>query len=241
MHAELASMTFRSVETPHYHIWTDALHGRRLAREARNEWDRGTYVRWTIASAWTAFESTCEYLTGASGLGMRFKDRLNEALDAMGFPRPDWGSGLWQDVLAIYSLRKEYVHPAVPQERLFAQVGEAENSISTLRLAIKDMYARTGNPAETWPNDDQDAVDPRTGGFANGTVIKAGVTRETGLRICYVMFGQEYESLVALPDEDHLVLMDDLLRRITVPISRVRAYRGTELIEEVEVKTRGST
>jgi hypothetical protein len=99
-------VTSRSVYSPHYHIWTDALHGRRLAREATNEWDRGTYVRWAIASAWTAFEATCEHLTGASGLGNRFKDQLNGALDAKGWPRPDWGSGLWQDVLKVYNLRK---------------------------------------------------------------------------------------------------------------------------------------
>jgi hypothetical protein len=110
--------TLRSVESPHYHIWTGALHARRLAREAKNEWDCGTYVRWAIASAWTAFEATCEYLTGASGLGNRFKDGLNAALDAKGLPRPDWGSGLWQNVLVVYSLRKGYVHPGVPQSKL---------------------------------------------------------------------------------------------------------------------------
>jgi hypothetical protein len=64
------------------------------------------------------------------------------------------------------------------------------------------MYTRTGNPVEAWPDDDEDAVDPRKGGFANATVISAGVTRETGLRICYVMFGQEYESEVTHPEED---------------------------------------
>lgn len=230
----------RSVETPHYHIWTDALHGRRLAREAANAWDRGTYVRWTIAAAWTAFESTCEHLTGASGLGMRFKDKLNEALDAKGFPRPDWGSGLWQDVLGIYGLRKDYVHPAVAQERLFAPVAEADKAIATLRMAIKDMYSRTGTPAEAWPDDDQDAVDPRKGGFANATVLHAGATRETGLRICYVMLGSEYESRVIGPDEDHVPYMDKLLRDIRVPISAIRAYRGSELIDEIVVKMRGS-
>ncbi len=234
-------MNIRSVETPHYHIWTDALHGRRLAREATNEWDRGSYVRWTISSAWTAFESTCEHLTGASGLGMRFKDRLSEALDAKGLQQPDWGSGLWQDVLTMYQLRKDYVHPAVPQERLFPPVEESERAIKVLRLAIKDMYDRTGTPLEVWPDDDQDAVDPRKGGFAHGTVLRAGVSRETGLRICYVMLGQEYESEIAHPDQDHVALMEDLLRRIMVPISAVRAYRGSELIDEVTVRMRGAS
>lgn len=233
--------TLRSVESPHYHIWTDALHARRLAREAKNEWDRGTYVRWAIASAWTAFEATCEYLTGASGLGNRFKDGLNAALDAKGLPRPDWGSGLWQNVLVVYSLRKGYVHPGVPQSKLFAPVTEAETAITTLRDAIKDMYIRTGNQVEAWPDDDEDAVDPRKGGFANATVISAGVTRETGLRICYVMFGQEYESEVTHPDKDPVPLMEDLLRKIKVPISAVRAYRGDEMVEEISVRMRGSS
>lgn len=241
MRTELAVGTPRSVETPHYHVWTDALHARRLAREAKNDWDRGTYVRWTIASAWTAFEGTCEYLAGASGLGNRFKDRLNAALDAKGFRRPDWGSGLWQNVLTVYGSRKEYVHPGVPQNRLFAPVTEAETAITVLREAIKDMYALTGNPVEAWPDDDEDAVDPRNGGFANATVISAGVTRETGLRISYVMFGEEYESKVTHPNEEPLPLMRDLLLKIRVPISAVRAYRGNEMIEEITVKMRGSS
>jgi hypothetical protein len=234
-------VTTRSVETPHYHIWTDALHGRRLAREARNEWDRGTYVRWTIASAWTAFESTCEHLTGASGLGNRFKERLDEAFGSKGLAPPDWESGLWQRVLSVYRMRKDYVHPAVPQERLFAPVEEAERAIEVLRLAIKDVYARTGTPAEEWPDDDEDPVDPRLGGFAHATVLRAGASRESGIRICYVMLGEEYESEVTVPEADHIALMEDLLRRIRVPISAVRAYRGDELIQEFVVKMRGGS
>jgi hypothetical protein len=138
-------------------------------------------------------------------------------------------------------LRKEYVHPGVPQTRLFAPVTEAETAITTLRDAIKDMCTRTGNPVEARPDDDEDAVDPRKGGFANATVISAGVTRETGLRICYVMFGQEYESEVTHPEEDPAPLMLHLLSKIKVPISAVRAYRGNEMIDEIVVTMRGSS
>jgi hypothetical protein len=82
---------------------------------------------------------------------------------------------------------------------------------------------------EAWPDDDQDAIDPRGGAmvmsaFMHGTVIRAGATRETGLRICYVMSGQEYESEITSPEEDHIALMYDLRRKIRVPISAVRAY-----------------
>lgn len=228
----------RSVDSPHYHIWTDALHGRRLALEASNEWDRGTYVRWTIASAWTAFETTCEHLTGSRGLGNRFKDNFNEALDAVDAPRPDWGYGLWQDVLDVYRLRKDYVHPGVSQDQLFAHVDEAERAIAVLRRAIKDVYSRTETPEEPWPNDDEDPIDPRKEGVAHSTLIRAGASRESGVRICYVLLGKEHEHQITGPHADHIRLMEELLHQIRVPISAVRAYRGGELIDEIVVQLR---
>jgi hypothetical protein len=72
-------------------------------------------------------------------------------------------------------LEEGYVHPGVPQAQLFARTAEAETAITTLRAAIKDMYARTGNPVEAWQDDDVDAIDPRKGGFTNTTVIHAGM------------------------------------------------------------------
>jgi hypothetical protein len=43
------------------------------------------------------------------------------------------------------------------------------------------------------------------------------------------------------PDDDHVALMEDLLRKIRVPVSAIRAYRGNELIDELIVKMRGSS
>ena len=54
------------------------------------------------------------------------------------------------------------------------------------------------------------------------------------------MSGREYEAEVSRPDEDHVALMEDLLRKIRVPVSAIRAYRGNELIDELIVKMRGS-
>lgn len=228
-------MTRRSVDSPHCHIWTDALHGRRLAREAKDDWNRGTYVRWTVASAWTAFEATCEHLTGVSGLGMRFKEHLDEALINKGLAKPDWGAGLWQRVLRVDDMRKRYIHPAVPQEALFPPASEADEAIMTLRAAIRDMYARCRAGAANWAEDDEDVILP-TGGFfamAHATVIHAGASAETGLRISYqTIDGKEHDAAVTGPDEDHVSLMNDLLGRLRAPATAVRAYWANELIEE---------
>jgi hypothetical protein len=39
---------------------------------------------------------------------------------------------------------------------------------------------------------------------------------ESGVRICYVMLGKEYEAEVTAPEADHIALMDDLLHLIRV-------------------------
>jgi hypothetical protein len=71
-------------------------------------------------------------------------------------------------------------------------------------------------------------------------LIRAGASRETGIRICYVMLGREYESTIIPADEDHLPYVEDLLRNIRVPVSAVRTYRGKELIDAIVVRMRGS-
>jgi len=231
----------KSVETPHYHIWTDALHGRHLARQASNAWDRGTYVRWTISSAWTAFELACEDATSATGLGRRFKEKLDAAIRSKGIAPLDWGQGVWQQVRQIHQLRKDYVHPAIPQERLFAQVGEADKAITVLRSAIRDLYARLGNPSPEWIEDDGNPTLP-TGLHGHATLIRAGVQSDdpNTIRITYAFQGTEYNSDFLPPGTDPSPFMLDLIRKILVPISAVRAYRGETLLEEIRIKMRGS-
>lgn len=67
------------VTSTHYHLWTDALHARALAAQSRNTWDRGAYVRWAVNTAWTVFETACEDALSTSGLGNRFKEKLDQA------------------------------------------------------------------------------------------------------------------------------------------------------------------
>lgn len=233
-------MTVRSVDWPHYHIWTDAIHGRQLARDARNEWNRGAYVRWSISSAWTAFETTCEDLLTVTGLGNRFKEHLDRALADKGFAQPDWSQGLWQDVLGVYSQRKSYVHIPHGQVDLFPPTSEADAAIAILRAAIKDMYRRVGaNPPE-WPDDDEDPLDPR-GTMAHATVIHPGGDAPDAVRITYVMLDKEHTAEILPAGSDPSAVMDDLLRRIRVPVTAVRAYRGDVLIDELQVRMRGTS
>ncbi len=103
-------MATKIVTNPHYHVWTDALHARELARQAQNRWDRGTYVRWAVTTAWTAFEMCCADALGVTGLGMRFRERVDEAIVQKGLARLDWGRGIWQQILKVYDTRISYAH-----------------------------------------------------------------------------------------------------------------------------------
>jgi len=233
----------RSVESTQYHVWTDALHGRALARQAANDWDRGTYVRWTIVSAWIAFEMACEEAMQTSRLGDRFKDRLDRAVKAVGLSPINWGRGLWQQVLEIHQLRVDYVHRQIPQSRLFAPVHEAERAVAVLRGAMEDIYVRFGKPVPQWVSDDSAL------GWAGGrgTVVHAQVTRAGAreddpecIKIAYVYKGEEHISEVLPTGTDPQPILRRLLQEVVIPISAVRAYRGTTLIHEIPVRMRGS-
>ena len=244
---ETAGMTnFRTVEWPHYHMWTDAIHARDLARQAPNDWDLGSYVRWTVNTAWTAFEMVCEEALGVTGLGYRFKPNLEAAFEEKGLSKPDWGQGLWQDVARVHGWRKDYVHPGIPQERLFAPLDQAEEAITILREAIKHIYVRAGRPVPDWPDDDENPEPPRLGGAMVGTahimVTRAGVSADDpeAIRVAYVQRGEEKVSEICPPGTDWAPLVDTLIRGLRVPASAVGVYRGAELVEEVRLHMRGS-
>ena len=59
--------------------------------------------------------------------------------DGRGLPPPDSGFGLSQDVLRIYGLRNDYVHPAASAGTALTPVAKSDKAIATLRLAFNDM------------------------------------------------------------------------------------------------------
>lgn len=121
----------KTIDSIQYHIWSDALHACELARQTENQWDRGAYVRWAIQTAWSAFENVCTDALQTTGLGMRFKDRFNEAVAAKNLLAVDWSQGIWQQVLTVYGVRKQFAHvvPTISHQTLLSSIADAEHAI----------------------------------------------------------------------------------------------------------------
>ena len=239
--------TPRSVDTTPYHIWTDALHARALARVTSNEWNGGTYVRWAILSACVAFEVTASDMLG-TGIGRRVPDEIKAALAARSLPNVDWGQGVWQRLAEVRQLRVDYVHRGIPQVRLFAPVAEADRAILVTREAIKALGTLIGAPASAWIDVDDDpnvARERPRGGFtatASATLIHDGAKEDDPdvVRVVYVYKGKESVSELLPPGSDPGPAMARLEEGIQVPITAIRAYRGTTLLDERALKMRGS-
>ncbi len=232
------------IDSTQYHLWTDALHGRALARQANNDWDRGTYVRWTVLSAWSAFEMVCGNVLEATGLGNDFRRKFDKALSDKHILAVDWGQGILQRVLRVYGIRKEFthVHSTIDHARLLAPVSEADLSITVLRDAIKEVCRIAGLPSPLWVDDDSDrGWDTGRGSTAHATVVRTDVDpgAPDTIRIAYVINGQEHVCDIMPPRTPHGPVLDDLINRLNVPVGAVRAYQGDTLIEERPLRMRG--
>ncbi|MEX2374374.1 MAG: hypothetical protein WD942_02160 [Dehalococcoidia bacterium] len=231
------------VEDAHYHIWTDALHGRALARQAKNKWDRGTYVRWTVTSAWTALETACDHALHVTGIARRFKENLDTAVSAAGLLPLDWGSGIWQEVRQLQAMRKGFVHLTVDQEQLFPAIELADSALDVARRAITAIHLHAGQPVPDWIEDDDDRGWQASGtDEATATVYKRGVDPEDPetIRIGFVKNGSEHIDSYLPAETDIDEAVDDLMSRLQVPVSAVFAYQGPELRKYQEIKWRGS-
>jgi hypothetical protein len=227
------------IKNNHYHIWTDALHARALAHEASNRWDRGTYVRWTIMTAWIALEIACQDALEEPKISYSFKDNLNKAIEQKSLPKLDWSKGIWQQVLHIQQYRKNCVHRFSVENDLFPDATVADDTISTIRQAITQIYNHVNKSTPYWVNDDTDQGWADKGGFrlfANAYTVPPGLDEHAPdtIKITYIYKDNENIREVLPSETDPNPHIDRLIATIGLPISGIKVYRGKEIIQEIQ-------
>jgi hypothetical protein len=230
------------VDSTPCHLWSDTLHARALARQARNEWDRGTYVRWTIITAWLTLEMSCENALGINGLGYAFRPCLDRALAAKGLPSLDWGQGIWQRVERFHQLRIDYVHRSLAAERLFPKVDEADLAVVTAREAIVAICGLSGAAVPNWVEFDEDRgwhEAPGTSVFL--TVVAAGVDESDPdvVSVGFLADGQLRVTNIFPPGTDPTPRMAEIASSVGIPVTAIVAYRGQLKMLEWPMRMRG--
>lgn len=226
-------MITKLVESNHYHIWTDAIHARQLARQTSNKWDRATYVRWTILTSWIVLEMACQDVLGDNTISYSFQRNLDRAVDSNNLPALNWGKDIWQQVKKVHELRKDVVHRFASEEDLFPEIVTAEETIVIIREAIKAIYLHCGKSVPEWVDDDSDE------GWTTGTmrVHATGtsspyVEKNDAIKVVYVYKDKEHIYDYLSPDTDINQPIDAIFKGIGKPITAVLLYRGNEVLIE---------
>ncbi|MEZ4222617.1 MAG: hypothetical protein R3B13_16875 [Polyangiaceae bacterium] len=139
--------------------------------------------------------------------------------------------------------RKAYVHLNAKQDDLFPTTAAADLAIHVTREAVTDIYRRASKPVPAWLQDDSDrGFDVRPPVSAHACVIRAGADSEAPdtIRIVYVRDGSEYVTEYLPADTDPIPHVDALVGSLNVPVSAVRAYRGTTLLVDRPLRLRGT-
>ena len=232
------------VDSTQCHLWTDALHSRQLAREARNKWDRGTYVRSCVSMTWTALETSCQDALTSSDIGYRFKENLDQALGARSFALIDWSSGLWQQVRLLQETRKSYVHRFLALNDMFPTAATADDAIVVVRRAIADIYTRAGKSPPDWIHIDSSRgwdLEPTTGmPTLSQAHLGSSFDDPNTTRVYLVINGEEKLTSVFPPGHDASETVAALLKSVKVPIQGIRVYDCGKQVEDFVVAMRGA-
>lgn len=234
-----------TVDSTQCHLWTDALHARQLAREAFNKWDRGTYVRMAVTVVWIALETSCQEACNENSIGLRFKDNLNQAIANASLPPIDWSQGIWQKVRALQKVRNSFVHRFLSLQEMFPEASVAEGAIETVRIAITDIYTRTGKPVPTWINinDSRGWQSRSMFGSAPITMGHYGAKMDdpNSVKIYIVVDGEERLTTVLPSGYDTNDSVEYLLNNVKEPISAIRVYDCGLLVKNLIVTMRGNS
>jgi len=219
----------------HYHIWTDALHARQLARQTSNRWDRGTYVRWVITTGWTALEIGCQDALEEPKISYSFRKNLDAAIMKASLKPLVWDSGIWKQISELLALRKRIAHQFIGEKELFQNTDVAENAIKVIRQAIKAIYIHCDKSVPYWIQDDFDEG-WTTGALqlhASGRQCNSWDDDPNAIKITYIYKDQEYLSNIYPPDTDCLQPIEHLFNGIGKPITAIRVYKGAALAQEI--------
>ncbi len=231
------------VNSNHYHLWTDVLHARKLANQTKNKWNRGAYVRWTIIIGWTVLEISCQDALKEPGIPYSFKRNLDDAVRNKNLKPLDWSKGIWLEVSNLQNLRKNCVHRFVTEGNLFPEAEVADNTVKIIREAVKAIYSHAKKDVPKWIEDNDDYGWEKDGcrTVAEATLINA-VKRDDpdNVKIVFVHDGKEHVHEILSPGSDPEPAMKELLGKISMPISVIRAYQGNRLILERKLNMRGT-
>lgn len=234
------------VDNPHYHLWTDTLHIRKLAHQAQNKWDRGTYVRLTYINAWTVLEIACQLALEDSNISYSFKKNLDNAIKNKSLPQLDWSQGIWQRVSEVQEVRKGYVHRFISETNLFPEATLADNAIEVIREAIQAIYNHVRKTPPEWVEDNEDRGWHNAPGISPGIGIptlyskNADENDPNAVKITIIREGIEDKQYLEPPGTDPEPFIKRILDNPVSPISAIRVYRGDKLIEERTIPMRGS-
>lgn len=230
------------VDSSQCHLWTDALHARQLARDARNRWDRGTYVRMCVSTAWIAMEVACQDALQTTKIGNGFKRNLNQALEDQNCKPIDWSQGLWQRVISLLVLRNSYVHQFASLPQMFPESTVADQAVETVRQGIQDVYARAGADSPPWVEFDNSRGWDAPSNFGVHSVVAChpGVSVEDpgATRVFAVVRGEEKLVRVFPAGFDAAAEVQLLADTSSVPLDSIRVYEGTALTRDFIVRRR---
>lgn len=240
----MAEFIPKVIESNHYHLWTDVLHSRKLAKQAKNKWDRASYVRWSIITSWIVLEIACQDALNETNISYSFRRNLDDAIQRNNLPALNWGSGVWQKVGNLQEKRKNIIHRFQLENDLFPEIADADEAINIVRESFKEIYRHTNQNYPLWIDDNDDrGWDGRGfGGSSTLTVLRGGAKEDdpTSIKVYFVVDGEEKLSEVLPENSDYYKAVDNILYNSTVPISKVFVKQNDQIIFNKDLNMRGT-
>ncbi len=232
-----------NITTTEYHLWTDVLHARKLSHQARNEWDRSSYVRWCIITGWTVLELVFRKVLNDDSIGHRFKQDVSKVIEKLGLPKINWGEGSWQKIISLRDIRNKYIHTKLERGSLFLESAFADKYVSGVQEGIISIYnhSKKSAPNCVYYMDDR-GWDDGNQSMEHATVIRKGasIQNSESIIVSYIYEGREHVSEILPFDSDYMEVIQELIDRIKIPITLIKVYHNGRVIFEEQVIIRGT-